>query len=65
MVAIVMTSNTKHADQQCKVCSQKFSSPIELWHHIAKEHRSNIKINVNNTEGQDESLMKTEVIYSE
>ena len=51
-------TNTKHADQQCKVCSQKCSSPIELLHHIAKEHSSNIEINVNNTEGQDETLMK-------
>jgi hypothetical protein len=55
-------TNTKHDYQQFKVCTQKFSSPIELLHHITKEHSSNIKINVNNTEGQDESFMKTKVI---
>ena len=39
-------TNTKHVDQQCKVCSKKFSSTTELLYHIEKEHSCKIEDNV-------------------
>ena len=48
--------NTKHAEQQCKVCSKKWSSNIELFHHIKKEHSSKTENNVKNTESQDGTM---------
>ena len=41
--------DTKHEVQQCKVCSKKLVSTIELLQHIAQEH----SINKDTTELQD------------
>ena len=42
--------NTKHAAQQCKICSQTLVSAIELLQHITKEHNSNEETNINISE---------------
>ena len=38
--------NTKHEDQNCKVCCEVFKTSIEVSNHVQKEHSNNIKANI-------------------
>ena len=38
--------NTKHDDQNCKVCQKGFKTSMEVLKHVAKEHSKNIVPNI-------------------
>ena len=35
--------NTKHQEQNCKVCNAKFQTTMDVLQHVAEEHSNNIK----------------------
>ena len=38
--------NTKHENQNCKVCNKVFKTSMEVLEHVAKEHSENIVANI-------------------
>ena len=57
--------NTRHEDQQCKLCSKNLASTIELLQHMAKEHSIKVETNENNTKDKEEETLSVKMTIEE